>query len=155
MESGHSDAGECTAGPLARPVTFARWIHAEQMGRTPGLGTNVGAFEGLLRSSQWGSRLQAGELQFLKAVWVVDDTGRLIGGLIEVTSGDCSATATTAAAGVTPTEQPVGLISMQAGSSNGGQGDQPAAPETKATAEAVALGLEEAAAEARMAAAEG
>ena len=56
----------------------ARWVELPAPVRT------IEGFESLLRSRQWGSRLFQGRLQFLRAGGLVEDTGCLMGDIVEV-----------------------------------------------------------------------
>ena len=57
---------------------MARWVELPAAVRT------MQGFESLLRSRQWGNRLFQGRLQFLRAGGLVEDTGCLMGDIVEV-----------------------------------------------------------------------
>ena len=114
-----------------------RWVELPASVRT------LDAFESLLRGRRWSSQLIGGRLQFLRAGGVVEDTGCLIGDLIEVVADSSGAPAGAGAAQIAAGERMVG---RQAGSSSGDQREAPAtgeggaaSPEAAATSEETAL----------------
>ena len=106
---------------------LTRWVNL------PGSVRTISAFESWLRDMHWGNLLATGRLEFLRAGGLVEDTGCLIGGEVEVVVGGGQRSATEGAA---TAAQQLHVAGKQAGSSSDSE-RQALTPQSGAEGEAV------------------